>query len=122
MSLGVFGFLLTGAGLFGVIQYAVSRRTREIGLRVALGARPTEIQKMVLAESLKMAVWGIPIGLLLVGAAARLTQSQLIGVTALDPLTYASSAALAVVLALIAAWLPAARAARVDPMTALRAE
>jgi predicted permease len=121
-ALGVFGFLLTGAGLFGVIQFAVSRRTREIGLRVALGARPAEIHKMMLEESLKMAAWGIPIGLLLVGAAAHITQSLLIGVTALDPLTYASSAALALVLALLAAWLPAARAARVDPMTALRAE
>ena len=121
-ALGVFGFLLTGAGLFGVIQFAVSRRTREIGLRVALGARPGEIQKMMLVESFKMAAWGIPIGLLLVAAAAHLTQSLLIGVTALDPLTYASSAALAVALALLAAWLPATRAARVDPMTALRAE
>ena len=119
-GLGAIGLLLTAAGLFGVIQYGVSRRTREIGLRVALGARPADVQRMVLLESLRISAWGIPIGLLLLWAAARSVQSWLLGVAALDPLTYTASAALAVVIALAAAWLPATRAARVDPLTALR--
>jgi predicted permease len=120
--LGAIGLLLTAVGLFGVIQYSVSRRTREIGLRVALGARPADVQRMVLLESLRISAWGIPIGLLLLWAAARSVQSLLLGVTALDPLAYAASSALAVVVALAAAWLPAMRAARVDPLTALRSE
>jgi ABC-type antimicrobial peptide transport system permease subunit len=121
-GLGAIGFLLTGAGLFGVIQYSMNRRSREIGLRVALGAQPAEIRTMVMSESLRIAAWGIPIGLLMLGAAVRWTQSLLIGVTALNLLTYGMSAAAAVVVALVAAWLPAARAARVDPMVALRSE
>jgi putative ABC transport system permease protein len=121
-GLGAIGLLLTAAGLFGVIQYGVSRRTREIGLRVALGARPADVQRMILLESLRISAWGIPIGLLLLWAAARSVQSLLLGVTALDPLAYAASSALAVAIALAAAWLPAMRAARVDPLTALRSE
>ncbi len=75
-----------------------------------------------MSESLRIAAWGIPIGLLMLGAAVRSAQSLLIGVTALNPLTYGMSAAAAVAVALAAAWLPAARAARVDPMVALRSE
>jgi len=75
-----------------------------------------------MSESLRIAAWGIPIGLLMLGAAVRSAQSLLIGVTALNPLTYGMSATAAVVVALMAAWLPAARAARVDPMVALRSE
>lgn len=121
-GLGIFGFVLTAAGLFGVIQYAVNRRTREIGLRVSLGAEPAEIKKMVLAESLRMAAWGIPMGLLILGATAWSTRSMVMGVTPLNPLTYLMSAGAAVVVALSAAWFPARRATQVDPMTALRSE
>lgn len=121
-GLGAFGFLLTAAGLFGVIQYSINRRTREIGLRVALGAAPREIQRMVLTESLRMAAWGIPIGLVLLGGAAWYVRSIVLGVTLLGPLKYVASAAAAVAVTLAAAWLPARRATRVDPMTALRAE
>jgi hypothetical protein len=121
-SLGVFGFLLTAAGLFGVIQYAVNRRTREIGLRMSLGAKPADIGKMVLAESVRMAAWGIPVGLLLLAAVAWSVRSMVLGVAPLDPLTYLSASAMAVAVALAASWLPAQRATRVDPMTALRAD
>jgi predicted permease len=120
--LGVFGFLLTAAGLFGVIQYAVNRRTREIGLRVALGARPSEIQRMVLGESLRMAAWGIAIGLVLLGAAAWSVRSVVLGVHPLNPAAYLASSAAAVAIALLAAWWPAARATRIDPIAALRSE
>ena len=121
-GLGVFSLLLTSAGLFGVIQYLVNRRTREIGLRVALGARSREIQRMVLAESLRMAAWGIPIGLALLAAAAWSVRALVLGVTPANPLTYLASAGATVAVALAAAWMPARRAARVDPMLALRSE
>jgi predicted permease len=121
-GLGVFGFLLTAAGLFGVIQYAVNRRTREIGLRMALGAQSAEIKKMVLAESLRMAALGAPLGLLLLAPLAWSVRAVVIGVTPLAPLIYLASAAAAVAIALSAAWLPARRATRIDPMSALRSE
>jgi putative ABC transport system permease protein len=120
-TLGAFGFLLTAAGLFGVIQYAVNRRTREIGLRVALGAGRAEIARMVLGEALRMAAWGVPIGLLLLAGVAWSVRAMVVGVTPLNPAIYAASGAAVAVLALLAAWRPAARAARVDPMAALRA-
>jgi len=121
-SLSLFGVLLTAAGLFGVIQYAVNRRTREIGLRMSLGARPADIGKMVLGESLRMVAWGIPIGLLLLAGVAWSVHSLVIGVAPLDPLAYIASVVMAVAISLSAGWLPAQRAARVDPMTALRSE
>ncbi|MGD0666797.1 MAG: ADOP family duplicated permease [Bryobacteraceae bacterium] len=121
-GLGLSALLLTAAGLFGVLLYAVNRRTREFGLRVALGARPRQIERLVMGESLRLAVIGVPIGLAGLAASARLAGSMLLGVTPLDPLSYVLSAAAAVGLALVAAWLPARRATRVDPMEALRAE
>jgi ABC-type antimicrobial peptide transport system permease subunit len=121
-ALGASVVLLTAAGLFGVLLYAVNRRVREFGLRVALGARPRQIERLVMGESLRMAAIGVPIGLAGLAAAARLAGSMLLGVTPLDPVAYALSAVAAVALALTAAWLPARRATRVDPMQALRAE
>jgi ABC-type antimicrobial peptide transport system permease subunit len=121
-ALGVSVVLLTAAGLFGVLLYAVNRRMREFGLRVALGARPRQIERLVMGESLRMAAIGVPIGLAALAAAARLSESMLLGVTPLDPLSYVLSAVAALGLALAAAWLPARRATRVDPMEALRAE
>jgi len=121
-ALGVSVVLLTAGGLFGVLLYAVNRRTREFGLRVALGARPRQIERLVMGESLRMAAIGVPIGLAALAAAAQFAGSMLLGVTPLDPLAYVLSAVAVVGLALAAAWLPARRATRVDPMQALRAE
>jgi predicted permease len=121
-ALGVSVVLLTAAGLFGVLLYGVNRRTREFGLRVALGARPRQIERLVLGESLRLAAIGVPIGLAGLAAAARLASSALLGVTPLDPLSYVLSATAVVGLALAAAWLPARRATQVDPMEALRSE
>jgi hypothetical protein len=121
-ALSVFGIVLTAAGLFGVLLYAVNRRTRELGLRLALGARPVAIQRMVMTESLHMAAWGIPAGLVMLAGSGWYIRSWLLGITSGDPLIYASSAAGVLVLTVLAVWIPAVRATRVDPMTALRSE
>ena len=121
-AVGLLGFLLTAAGLFGVIQYAVNRRTREIGICLALGAGPARIQRMVLGQSLRIIAWGVGLGLGLVGAGAWCVRSGLLGVTPLNGWAYATSAAVALLVSVTAAWLPAQRAARVDPMAALRHE
>jgi predicted permease len=120
--LGIFGVLLTGAGLFGLMQYGVCRRTRELGVRMALGARPAEIQRMVLREALRIAAWGVPIGLMLLAAGQQYVRSVVLGVSVLDPRTYAGSAGAAILLTLLAAWMPARRATRIDPIRALRSE
>ncbi|MGB7760645.1 MAG: ABC transporter permease, partial [Bryobacteraceae bacterium] len=91
-ALGASVVVLTAAGLFGVLLYSVNRRVREFGLRVALGARPRQIERLVLGESLRMAAIGVPIGLAWLAGAARLAGSMLLGVTPLDPLAYALSA------------------------------
>jgi predicted permease len=121
-GLGAFGILLTAAGLFGVLQYSVNRRTRELGVRMAMGARPAEIQRLILGESLRLAAWGIPIGMALLAAAVWYARSLVLGVSPLDPRIYGLSAAAVFALTLLAAWLPARRATRVDPMAALRSE
>jgi predicted permease len=121
-GLGLFGVLLTAAGLFGVMQYSVARRTRELGLRMALGARPGEIQRLVLGESLRMAAWGMPFGLGLLALASWYARSLVLGISPLDPRIYVLSAAAVLALTLLAGWLPARRATRVDPMAALRSE
>jgi len=118
--LGIFGVVLTGAGLFGVLIYAVNRRTREFGLRMALGARPAEIQRMVLTESLRIAAWGIPIGLMLLAGAGSYMRSRLLGITPANPIFYLASAAAVLAITLLAAWVPAVRATHVGPMAALR--
>jgi predicted permease len=121
-GLGIFGILLTAAGLFGVLQYSVARRTRELGLRMAMGARPGAIQRLILGESLRMAAWGIPLGLGLLALAGRYARSLVLGVSPLDPRIFLASAAAVLALTMLAAWLPARRATRVDPMAALRSE
>jgi predicted permease len=121
-ALGFSVVMMTAAGLFGVLLYAVNGRTRELGLRIALGARPRQIERLVLGDSLRLAAVGVPLGLLGLAAAARAAQSELLGVTPLNPLSYVFAAAAAVALALAAAWIPARRATRVDPMEALRTD
>jgi ABC-type antimicrobial peptide transport system permease subunit len=121
-GLGAFGILLTAAGLFGVLQYSVARRTRELGVRMAMGARPAEIQRLILRDSLRMAAWGVPFGLVLLAVAAWHARSMVLGVSALDPRIYLVSVAAVLAVTMLAAWLPALRATRVDPMAALRSE
>jgi ABC-type antimicrobial peptide transport system permease subunit len=120
--LGVLGFLLTAAGLFGMVQYSVNRRTREFGVRIALGAGPGAIQRSVLTESLRIVAPGVVLGLALLAGGAWTVQSFLLGVSPLNPLAYATCAGAAVAFALLAARLPARRATRLDLVEVLRAE
>jgi predicted permease len=114
--------LLACIGLYGLLAYNVARRTSEIGIRLALGAQQGDISRPILREALLLAVAGLAIGVPAALALAQLVKSQLYGVAPADPLTLIAGALLLLVIALLAAWLPARRAARVDPLVALRSE
>ena len=123
--LGGFGGLalfLAAIGLYGVISYSVARRTREVGIRMALGARPQAVLKLVLGQGLKLAVIGIGIGAVISAGVAQVLRSVLYGVSALDPIAYAGAALVLLAVAVIANLIPAFRAARTDPMRALHYE
>jgi len=125
MLLGVFAALATvlaSVGIYGVISYIASQRTREIGIRMALGARKGDVLRMMLSQAGSMAGLGIATGLVLWLGLIRLMSSLLFGVSAHDPLTFSGVALLLVLVALAACYVPARRAARVDPMVALRYE
>jgi predicted permease len=122
---GFFGGLALGlacVGLYGLMSYSVVRRTGEIGLRMALGALPGQVLRMILHESLALVCLGILLGIAGAWFASRLIASMLFGLSPTDPLTYALTACALVAVALLATLLPAQRAARVAPMTALRTE
>jgi len=121
-SFGAIAALLAAIGLYGVMAYSVTRRTSEIGIRVALGAGCGDVQWMVLRESLWMVAAGLAAGIPAALALTRFVQGTLYGVKANDPLSFIAAGALMVVVAAVAAWIPARRAARVDPMRALRCE
>jgi len=114
--------VLAAVGIYGVLAYSVAQRTREIGVRMALGAQAGEVLRMVLAQGLKLALGGVAIGLIAALGLSRLIGGLLHGVKASDPLTYVGVALLLIAVALVACWLPARRAAKVDPMIALRTE
>jgi predicted permease len=114
--------LLAAVGIYGVVAYTVSRRVREIGIRVALGAGPTAVIRLVVGRSLALVAAGALTGLVLAALAGGILQSLLFGVGRLDPWVFAGSAALLVLVAAAASLLPARRAARVDPLIAMRTE
>ena len=121
-SFGVVAALLAAIGLYGVMAYSVTRRTSEIGIRLALGAGRRDVQWMVLRESLWMVAAGLAIGIPAALALTRYIQATLYGIKPNDPVSFVVAGVLMVAVAGIAAWIPARRAARVDPMRALRCE
>ncbi|HEX6976266.1 MAG TPA: FtsX-like permease family protein, partial [Vicinamibacterales bacterium] len=119
---GVLALILATVGLFGVTYYAVNQRTREFGIRVALGATPRAVMSLVLREGLMLTLPGVLLGTLVALGAGRLVARMLYGLSASDPLTFTATAALEAAVALAACALPAWRATRADPMLALRQE
>jgi predicted permease len=119
---GSMALVLGIVGIYGVIAYAVSQRTREIGIRIALGAQPSVLQRMFVGNGLLLAGIGATLGLAAAFALTRLMSAILFGVTALDPMAYTASSALLIAAAALASYFPARRAMAVDPVVALRAE
>jgi putative ABC transport system permease protein len=114
--------LLTAIGIYGVLAYSVSQRTNEIGIRIALGACQSNIFRLIVGQAMLLVAISMAIGLLGAFMATRFLGSLLYGVAAWDPITFASIATLITAVSFLACWLPARRAARVDPVIALRAE
>jgi len=117
-----FALLLASLGIYAVISYSVSQRNTEIGIRMALGASPGLVQRLILGETLRLAAAGVVIGLVGALALTRLAASMLYGVTATDPMTFAGVFAMLAGVAMLAGYVPAWRAARIEPMSALRTE
>ncbi len=120
-SFGVFGLILASLGIYGVISYSVTRRTQEIGIRMALGASPGSVRLMVIRATLRLALAGIGLGVLVSLAVTRLIATLLFGIAPADPLTFAATVLVLASVALVAGYLPARRASRIEPMSALRA-
>jgi putative ABC transport system permease protein len=125
LLIGVFAAIaaiLAGVGLYGVLATLVRQRTAEIGVRMALGAAPGGIFQLIVSHGLRLSAAGILVGLAAAAGVTRVMSSMLIGVKPIDPATYAAMAGLFLVIAAIASWLPARRAAALDPTVALRGE
>src|ERR1041385_5624077 len=119
-AFAVLALVLAAAGIFSVMSFLVAQRTHEIGVRVALGAQPRDILRMVAGRGMRFALTGVAAGLAAAFALTRLMAGLLYGVSATDPLTFAAVSLLLALVALLACLVPARRAAKVDPMVALR--
>jgi len=121
-ALGLLALGLVVLGVYGVTAYVVNQRTREIGVRVALGAQSWTIQRQMILEGVRVVVVGIIIGLAFAAMGSRVLQRAIFGLGVLDPVTFLGVAAVLLTVSILACWLPARRAAKVDPMVALRHE
>ncbi|MGH9703898.1 MAG: ADOP family duplicated permease, partial [Candidatus Acidiferrales bacterium] len=121
-ALGILGLILAVVGVYGVVSYSASQRTQEIGIRVALGAQPGQILRMVLRQGLTIIAVGVALGMLAAAGISRLVGGLLVGVGGTDPLTYLGASLVLAVVAMSACYLPARRATKVDPMIALHYE
>jgi ABC-type antimicrobial peptide transport system permease subunit len=121
-ALGALGLILATVGLYGVIAYSTTRRAREIGIRLALGAAASDVRRTVVREGMGLTMIGTAAGVLLAAGASRVIASFLFGVSSVDPIAYATMSALLTSVSFVATWLPARRAANTSPMEALRAE
>jgi hypothetical protein len=120
--IGVLGLLMASVGIHGTVGFTVTQRTQEIGVRMALGARRADVMRLVLAETMRPVAIGLAVGFGMAAIVSRVLISVLFGLSALDPLTFLGASAFLGAVALLAAYLPARRATRVDPMIALRYE
>ncbi|MGH9311840.1 MAG: FtsX-like permease family protein [Vicinamibacterales bacterium] len=114
--------LLAAVGIFGVMSYSVAQRTRELGIRIALGAGQGAVHRLVVGQAMTLAVAGLGLGLVAALLLSSALEKMLFNLTPTDPPTFAAVAGVLFVVALVASWLPARRASRVDPVVALRAE
>jgi putative ABC transport system permease protein len=121
-TFALLALVLAGVGIYGVVHYAVAERTREIGIRIALGAAASQVLRMVVAQGMRPALVGIALGIGLAVALTRLTAALLFGTSPTDPLTFAAVTLTLAVVAFCACWAPARRAAGIAPMEALRRE
>jgi ABC-type antimicrobial peptide transport system permease subunit len=120
--LGIVALALAAMGVYGVMAYAVGQRSQEFGVRMALGAGPGDVLGLIFREGLILAVAGIAVGLILAVAASRLMAGFLIGISPFDPATFVGVPVLLGAVSLLACWLPARKATRVNPLEALRAQ
>jgi ABC-type antimicrobial peptide transport system permease subunit len=119
---GGVALVLAAIGLYGVVSYVVARRTNEIGVRIALGAQARQVERLVVGRALGLTIVGLAAGVAGAAASTRVLRGLLYGVTPWDPGSYAGAVVVLVVAAALAGWIPARRAARVDPAVALRVE
>jgi len=121
-AIGLLGLLLASVGIYGMVSYAVVQRTHEVGVRMALGARAGDVLVMILRQSMKPVAIGMLLGMTAAAASSRLLSALLFGLSSLDPLAFVGVSAVLAAVALLASYIPARRATRVDPMVALRHE
>ena len=121
-SFSSFALLLAVIGLYGIITYSVNQRSRDIGIRLAIGAQQSDVLRLVVGEGLRMAGLGVAVGLVAAFFVTQVLQSQLYGVASNDPVTFVGAGMLLLTVAMLATWIPARRATRIDPMEALRYE